>query len=85
MLMENACLIFQTRRDEFNVICLLLCNQKCATSAVSSRLNLDPSNPALDRRLNFSEHNDEHSCSLLLTMPSHQGFSKGFKIQGNNL
>jgi hypothetical protein len=85
MLMENACLIFETRQDEFNVICPLLCNQKCATSAVSSWLNLDPLNPALDRRLNLSEHNDELSRSLLLTKPSYSGFSKGFKIRGNNL
>jgi hypothetical protein len=85
MLMENACLISETRRDEFTVIRTLLSNQKGATSAVSSRLNLDPLNPALDRRLNLSEHNDELSRSLLLRMPSHQGFSKGSKIQGNNL
>jgi hypothetical protein len=70
MLMGNACLIFETRRDEFTVIRTLLCNQKGATSAVSSWLNLDPSNPALDRRLNLSEQNDEFSRSLLLTKPS---------------
>jgi hypothetical protein len=37
MLMENACLIFETQRDEFTVIRTLLSNQKGATSAVSSQ------------------------------------------------